>query len=407
MIYLTYHPNLLNLKANLNVSKTMPFIGITFRTVMDTDAWKNLIPPPVFDEKGIRLEFAQFGHFDSFEVFRSLTSMAGLEDHELPAPIATGLKTMRFIDQINLKSVLDRDLYYRVRVLRENQSLLSDELKTYISTFNAPQNLTVVFANNALEIEWDFENVTKHNYYCSETPIDSENLPVPKVILDGETRSYIDTDVEVGRTYYVRVGSVKNGVEKISEEQSVYASNIDQNYKVKLLTSNNSLIDNGYSQLGWIESGAITYSADNEISFDENGYLLSANNFEFNANWKIEFDFLIPADAVSSYFELFKNMGGWNTGGIQISVGGDGSGSLQNKFFVNMYGATPTMSTTTISRDMWYSATVERSGTTYVVKIGDVSNSSIQSQIPNNAQMFIGGSTSTASKCKLRNIKVS
>ena len=193
----------------LNPSVKRTIKGISILDLFSSGAANNEIPPPRYDEKGIRLEFAQFGHFDSFEVFRSLTSMAGLEDHELPAPIATGLKTMRFIDQINLKSVLDRDLYYRVRVLRENQSLLSDELKTYISTFNAPQNLTVVFANNALEIEWDFENVTKHNYYCSETPIDPENLPVPKAVLAGEARSYIDTHVEVGKTYYVRVGSQK------------------------------------------------------------------------------------------------------------------------------------------------------------------------------------------------------
>lgn len=261
---------------------------------------------------------------------------------------------------------------------------------------------------NRLELNWNLEGlVDEQRYYCSETPIDPENLPVPKAVLPGDVRTYVDTDIDVGKTYYVRIGSVKNVVEKLSAEQSIYASNIDLKYKVKLLTRNNSLIDNGYSQLGWTETGAIAYNANNEISFDDNAYLRSTNIFEFNANWKIEFDFLIPADAVSSYFELFKNMARWNTGGIRISVGGDGSGSLQNKFFVNTYGATPTISTTTISRDTWYSATVERSGTTYVVKIGDASNSSIQYQIPNNAQIFIGGSPSTASKCKLRNIKIS
>ena len=354
---------------------------------------------------GVRLEFAQFGHFDYFNIYRNSVSIA-IEN--LEQPIGTS-STMYYED---LTTEPNNDYYYRIGVVRDSIEEFSEEIHVRTEVmFDPPYNLIVEFKNdetNRLELNWSLDGfVDEQRYYCSETPIDSENLPVPKVILDGEARSYIDTDVEVGKTYYVRVGSVKNGVEKISEVQSVYASNIDQNYKVKLLTSNNSLIDNGYSQLGWIESGAITYSADNEISFDDNAYLLSANNFEFNANWKIEFDFLILADAVSSYFELFKNMGGWNTGGIQISVGGDGSGSLQNKFFVNMYGATPTISTTTISRDMWYSATVERSGTTYVVKIGDVSNSSIQYQIPNNAQMFIGGSTSTASKCKLRNIKVS
>lgn len=72
---------------------------------------------------------------------------------------------------------------------------------------------------NRLELNWSLDGfVDEQRYYCSETPIDSENLPAPKVILDGEARSYIDTDVEVGKTYYVRVGSVKNGVEKLSLE---------------------------------------------------------------------------------------------------------------------------------------------------------------------------------------------
>ena len=39
----------------------------------------------------IRLEFAQFGHFDSFDVIRSITSMVGIADVDLPTPITTGL----------------------------------------------------------------------------------------------------------------------------------------------------------------------------------------------------------------------------------------------------------------------------------------------------------------------------
>ncbi|RKG50796.1 hypothetical protein D7V68_02505 [Acinetobacter cumulans] len=221
MLYLAYHPNLSNLKANLSVSKTMPFLGITFKTVLDTDAWKNLIPPPVFDEKGIRLEFAQFGHFDSFEVFRSLTSMAALADHELPAPIATGLKTMRFMDTVDLRNVLDRDLYYRVRVKRGNEVMLSDELHAFISTFDAPQNVSAAYANGALQIEWDFQSVENCRYYCSETEIDPLNLPAPKAVLAGDVRTYTDISIEAGKTYYVRLGSVRNNIEKLSGEVSV------------------------------------------------------------------------------------------------------------------------------------------------------------------------------------------
>lgn len=85
---------------------------------------------------------------------------------------------------------------------------------------------------NRLELNWSLAGfVDEQRYYCSEMPIDPENLPAPKVILDGEARSYIDTDIEVGKTYYVRVSSVKNGVEKLSLESMVavgdkYFSNV-------------------------------------------------------------------------------------------------------------------------------------------------------------------------------------
>lgn len=42
---------------------------------------------------------------------------------------------------------------------------------------------------NRLELNWSLDGfVDEQRYYCSETPIDSENLPAPKVILDGEAR---------------------------------------------------------------------------------------------------------------------------------------------------------------------------------------------------------------------------
>ena len=46
---------------------------------------------------GVVLECAQFGDFDSFDVIRSLTSMAGLTDAQLPTPIATGLLTIYYV----------------------------------------------------------------------------------------------------------------------------------------------------------------------------------------------------------------------------------------------------------------------------------------------------------------------
>ena len=71
---------------------------------------------------------------------------------------------------------------------------------------------------NRLEIKWKLDGfVDEQRYYCSETPIDLDNLPTPKAVLAGDVWTYVDTDIEVGKTYYVAVSSVKNNVEKFSE----------------------------------------------------------------------------------------------------------------------------------------------------------------------------------------------
>ena len=84
---------------------------------------------------------------------------------------------------------------------------------------------------NRLELNWKLDGfVDEQRYYCSETPIDPENLPVPKAVLAGDVRAYVDTDVEFGKTYFVRVGSVKNGVEKLSDEASIVIAEKDPHF---------------------------------------------------------------------------------------------------------------------------------------------------------------------------------
>lgn len=77
---------------------------------------------------------------------------------------------------------------------------------------------------NRLELNWKLDGfVDEQRYYCSETQIDSDNLPAPKSILAGDIRTYTDTAIELGKTYHIIVGSVKNGVEKLSDARSIFA----------------------------------------------------------------------------------------------------------------------------------------------------------------------------------------
>lgn len=80
---------------------------------------------------------------------------------------------------------------------------------------------------NRIELNWDVPYaVDEQRYYCSETPIDIENLPEPKAILAGDVRSYVDYAGDFDKKYYIRVGLVKDTVEKISEEIEVVFGNV-------------------------------------------------------------------------------------------------------------------------------------------------------------------------------------
>ena len=105
---------------------------------------------------------------------------------------------------------------------------------------------------NRIELKCDlYYAVDEHRYYCSETPIDLENLPVPKAVLAGDVRTYTDSSIEVGKYYYVCVGSVKSGVEKFSEVLFIRAAKeVPWSNVSALLHFNNSTYDEK-NQIPW------------------------------------------------------------------------------------------------------------------------------------------------------------
>ena len=82
---------------------------------------------------------------------------------------------------------------------------------------------------NRLELNWKLDGfVDEQRYYCAETSIDPINLPVPKAILAGDIRTYIDTAIEAEKTYYVAIGSVKGSIEKLSDIAIVTTATPDE-----------------------------------------------------------------------------------------------------------------------------------------------------------------------------------
>lgn len=76
---------------------------------------------------------------------------------------------------------------------------------------------------NRLELSWNLDGfVHEQKYYCSPSPFDVNNLPPAKAVLSGEARSYVDTNIEGDKTYYVCIGSFRNNVEKLSPIKSIY-----------------------------------------------------------------------------------------------------------------------------------------------------------------------------------------
>ena len=114
---------------------------------------------------------------------------------------------------------------------------------------------------NRLELNWKLDGfVDEQRYYCSEIPIDPLNLPVPKAIFAGDVRTHADTAVEVGKTYYVAVGSVKNSVEKLSGVMRVSTGDAYFNYVDLLIvadTEANSYIDHSINARSIIKRGSM------------------------------------------------------------------------------------------------------------------------------------------------------
>lgn len=116
---------------------------------------------------------------------------------------------------------------------------------------------------NRLELNWKLDGfVDEQRYYCSETQIDVNNLPVPKEIFAGDVKTYIDTDVEVGKKYYIRIGAVKNSVEKISYQIVLQAGDLSWSNVISLLYFNENFVD----ETGriWTNNG-ITFSSETPI----------------------------------------------------------------------------------------------------------------------------------------------
>ena len=160
---------------------------------------------------------------------------------------------------------------------------------------------------NRLELNWKLDDlVDEQRYYCSETPIDVNNLPVQKAIIAGGVRTYSDTAIEVGKTYYVAVSSVKGSIEKVSQVIEISTGG-DENWDkvVALLHFDEADAPSDIKDekgLRWsLVNGAALSSLDSKFGSAKSmyttpnalGYAISeqTNAFDFNSDDKFTLEF--------------------------------------------------------------------------------------------------------------------
>lgn len=171
---------------------------------------------------------------------------------------------------------------------------------------------------NRLELNWKLDGlVDEQRYYCSETPFTSTTLPAPKAVILNTDRTYVDTNIDENKLYYVAVSSVKDGVEKVSEIKEVsttsYLLNMpfssDKNdhgkFGLTAKTVGSAVIQDGYL---YVPDGSY-------IRFNTTGITelnLGTSNFEFGIEVA-----LMPTGG-GSYPCVFGVGTGWSSGAISM-----------------------------------------------------------------------------------------
>lgn len=148
-----------------------------------------------------KIEFAQFGDFDKFTVYRSLFPI--MVD-SLPTALATNIKTMFYVDNA---IEVGRDYHYLVACHRGDVVQYSNSV-LYAFPLVAATSLSLVSSPNGNEqdliVSWNNPNAwaVTAKVYISTSTFTVDTLPTP-IIATGNTHTF--RSVAEGTTYYVVV----------------------------------------------------------------------------------------------------------------------------------------------------------------------------------------------------------
>ena len=140
------------------------------------------------------------------------------------------------------------------------------------------------------------------NYYRSETIFTDANKPAPTDTIQWDATEYIDQTTESGKQYYVAIGAVKNGVEKLSDV--IYAANDIYHQYVYLYESFTTEIPVKFNQVG------TNHSIQTNAGAVGNGYYQCGN-----ASYLL-FDMPDFFNTIPFCIELYSNSPATGVGGI-------------------------------------------------------------------------------------------
>lgn len=179
---------------------------------------------------------------------------------------------------------------------------------------------------NRLELNWKLDGfVDEQRYYCSETQFTAETKPAPKLVLANGVRTYVDANVEIDKTYYVAIGSVKNNVEKFSEIKEISTKSLNT---VLLMHFNNDFINVVTSEVATVD-GSVPFVAGlfgSGVSFG-----LSASNINqlrfLNTNGRFNLPGMFTVEGyikhtatIGAYRNVFLGGSSANPGGLALVV---------------------------------------------------------------------------------------
>ena len=242
---------------------------------------------------------------------------------------------------------------------------------------------------NRLELNWSLDGFAdEQRYYCSETPIDPENLPAPKAVLTGDARSHIDTSIDYGKTYYLQLSSVKNSLEKLSTAVEKYTGTGDKYWdKVAVLMHFNS--SSGSTTSFYEEKHQVflprlgsTY-IENEGRFNQGVFFgrsgaravqIPASYYALkNKDFTIEVSVKFTQLTASSFYDVFGQRGDYSTNQSYAFYYYTGNGKWHLEYSVNgtsmsyvTFDFVPVVNT-------WYDLQLVRYGDTVELRVNGVS----------------------------------